>query len=35
MAITLENLPSIPIVARATLGSLLILSHSLFDVSII
>ncbi|KAG2552448.1 hypothetical protein PVAP13_9KG463900 [Panicum virgatum] len=27
MAITLENLPSIPTVARATLGSLLILSH--------
>ncbi|KAL6645700.1 hypothetical protein ACP70R_017308 [Stipagrostis hirtigluma subsp. patula] len=27
MAITLENLPSIPTVARATIGSLLILSH--------
>lgn len=35
MAITLENLPSIPTVARATLGSLLILSHiiSLTSVS--
>ncbi|KAJ1297448.1 hypothetical protein BS78_01G377100 [Paspalum vaginatum] len=35
MAITLENLPSMPTVARATLGSLLILSHiiSLTSVS--
>ncbi|ONL97279.1 ARM repeat superfamily protein [Zea mays] len=35
MAITLENLPSMPTVARATLGSLLIISHiiSLTSVS--
>ncbi|CAN6295342.1 unnamed protein product [Urochloa humidicola] len=34
MAITLENLPSIPTVARATLGSLLILSHIISLTSI-
>ncbi|KAL6902259.1 hypothetical protein ACP4OV_005135 [Aristida adscensionis] len=34
MAITLENLPSIPTVARATIGSLLILSHIISLTSI-
>ncbi|CAL4914071.1 unnamed protein product [Urochloa decumbens] len=34
MAITLENLPSIPTVARAALGSLLILSHIISLTSI-
>lgn len=36
MAITLENLPSMPAVARATIGSLLILCHiiSLTSVSL-
>ncbi|CAL4939077.1 unnamed protein product [Urochloa decumbens] len=34
MAITLENLPSIPTVARAALGSLLILSHIISLASI-
>ncbi|XP_062215824.1 protein SEMI-ROLLED LEAF 2 isoform X2 [Phragmites australis] len=34
MAITLENLPSMPTVARATIGSLLILSHIISLTSI-